>query len=141
MVRLIVRTLTLIMLAVVGTTVTAAAQSVRVTKVNIPFEFNFGNRSFPAGDYSIVQSQPHFLMLRNSQGRILAQLFTEGVQSYTPASMTKLSFVVSDGRYSLAEVWQERDSAGEHLYPPKSVRNLTKSGPTDASKIAGSGQP
>jgi hypothetical protein len=129
------------MLAVVGTTVTAAAQSLRVTKVNIPFEFNFGKQTFPAGEYTIVQPQPHLLMLRNSQGRILAQVLTKSVDSNVPATMTKVNFVVSEGRYSLAEVWREQDSAGEHLYQPKSLKNEVKPGTTGAGRAAGSGQP
>ena len=50
---LIARTLTSLMLVVAGLTA-AQAQSTSVIKVNVPFEFNFGDRTFPAGEYSLV---------------------------------------------------------------------------------------
>ena len=139
MARFIVRTMTLLMLAVAGMAVTASAQSLRVTKVNVPFEFNFGKQTFPAGEYTIVQPQRHVLMLRNSQGRILAQVLTKGVDSNVPAAMTKVDFVVSEGKYSLAEVWRAQDVSGEHLY--QSAPKPAEARATDAGKAAEVGQP
>ena len=46
--NLIARTLTLLMLAVSGLTM-ASAQTTSVIKVNVPFEFSFADRTFPAG--------------------------------------------------------------------------------------------
>jgi hypothetical protein len=53
--NLIARTFMSIMFAVMALAATSRAQSIQVIKVNIPFEFNFGGHSFPAGAYSLVQ--------------------------------------------------------------------------------------
>jgi hypothetical protein len=65
--NLIVRTLMSIIFAVMALAATSRAQSIQVIKVHIPFEFNFGGHSFPAGAYSLVQPRPHFLELRDSR--------------------------------------------------------------------------
>ena len=139
--RFIARTLTLLMLAVVGMGVTASAQSSRVTRVNIPFEFNFGDRTFPAGEYRLVQPQPHLLILRDLQGRALAQSLTQSIESRTPADATNLKFAFSDGQHSLVEVWQERDFSGERVHQAKSSTKQTKQFPLESGKTAEGGQP
>jgi hypothetical protein len=59
--HLIARTLTSLMLAVVGLTVTAPAQSmaIKVIRVNIPFEFNFGDKTFPWA-ITLAETMQHF---------------------------------------------------------------------------------
>ena len=47
--HLIARTLTSLTLAVVGLAVTAPAQSAETIQASIPFEFSFGDQTFPAG--------------------------------------------------------------------------------------------
>src|SRR5262245_8147903 len=96
--------LTILGLMVVGLAMTAAAQSSAVIKANIPFDFNFGGKSFPAGEYSIVQPLQHVLALRDSQKHVIAQTFTGGIESITPAETTKLKFYSRDGQYYLSEV-------------------------------------
>src|SRR5215813_10683947 len=43
----------------------------QVIKVNVPFSFEVNGRSFPAGSYSLVRSEPNLLRLRDSNGRWL----------------------------------------------------------------------
>ena len=117
--HLMARTLTSLIFVVVGLAATAPAQSTRIVKANIPFEFSFGNRSFPAGEYSLVQSQQHLLALRDPRGHSIAQVLTGPIYSLTPAAKTTLKFYSSNGQHILAEVWQEQDASGEQLYEPK----------------------
>jgi hypothetical protein len=137
---LIARTLTSLMLVVVGL-MAAQAQSTSVIKVNVPFEFNFGDRTFPAGEYSLVQPRQHLLVLRDSRGHYIAQAFTAGIESLTPADSTKLKFFNSDGQHVLTEVWQKLDSSGQRLYPAKNSTNFAMHRSTEAREASEGSQP
>jgi hypothetical protein len=141
MTRLFARTLTLFILAMLGLVATASAQSMSVIKVNVPFEFNFGDRTFPAGTYTLVQSRQHFLTLRDSQGRAISQLFTEGIESPRPADSTQLKFDASDGQHRLVEVWKEQNSSGERLRQAKVQTSQAKRRSLEDEKTAEGGQP
>lgn len=138
--HLIARTLTSLTLVVVGLTMAAQAQS-KVIKANIPFEFNFGDKIFPAGDYSLVQPLQHLLVLRDSRRQAIAQTFTEGVDSLTSPDATKLKFYSSGGQHVLTEVWRQADSSGQRLYPAKNRTNLAKNRSTEARAAAEGSQP
>jgi len=123
--NLIARTLTLLMLAVLGLTM-ASAQTTSVIKVNVPFEFSFADRTFPAGEYSLIQPMQHLLVLRDARGYSIAQSFTGGIESLSAADATKLKFVNQDGQYVLKEVWESLDSSGQRLYPSKNNAKLVR---------------
>src|ERR1700751_5413460 len=71
----------------------------QVIKVNIPFDFEVGNMTFPAGMYSLVRTQPHILRLRNPESRVLATLVTGPVETATAPSSPKLDFYFEGGRH------------------------------------------
>ena len=119
----IARTLTSLMLVVVGLAMRVQAQSA-VIRVNIPFEFSFGDHTFPAGDYFLVQPRQHLVLLRDWQKRSIAQVLTVGICSLTPAAATKLKFDYFGGQHVLTEVWQEHDSSGERLNSTRDRRNF-----------------
>jgi hypothetical protein len=129
------------MLVVVGLAMTAPAQSAPIIKVTIPFDFDFGKQTFPAGEYTLAQPMQHFLVLRDSRGQAIAQAFTGGIDSATPATATKLKFDYSEGRHTLTEVWQQADSSGERLYQAKSQAKFAKQRSTEAREAAGGSQP
>ena len=89
--QLITRTLTSLMLAVVWLATTAPAQSTPlVIKVNIPFEFSIGDRTFPPGDYSLVQPLQHLLALRDARGQTIASVFTSGIESSSAPAISSV---------------------------------------------------
>jgi hypothetical protein len=139
--QLVARTLMLLTLAVMGLTMTSQAQITSVIKVNIPFEFNFAGRTFPAGEYSLMRPMQHLLVLRDSRGHSIAQTFTGGVESLTPADATRLKFSNSDGQYVLTEVWQNLDSSGQRLYSTKSSTTIAKHRSTEAREASEGSQP
>lgn len=134
------RTLTILMLVVLGLTMMASAQIASVIKVNVPFEFSFADRTFPAGEYTLLRPMDHLLVLRDARGHSIAQTFTGAVESLTPASGTKLKFANHNGQYVLAEVWQNLDSSGQRLYPSKNNTNLAHRS-TEARAAAEGSQP
>ena len=91
-----------------------------VIKAHIPFEFNVGNKAFPAGNYSITRPLQNFLALRDEQGHTIATAFTYVDQFSSGPAATKLRFRSSGGQHTLLEVWQAQESpAGQRLYESK----------------------
>jgi hypothetical protein len=111
------RTLTSLLLFVVYAAGSALAQSTAVIKVNIPFEFSLGDRTFQPGDYSLVQPMQHFLVLRDARGQTIASTFTSEIDASSAPALSKLKFYSVGGRHELIEVWQQNVSTGHHIYP------------------------
>ena len=115
------RTIASMLFVVAGMAVSAPAQTIPNIRVSIPFEFSFGDKTFPAGNYALVQPTEHFLVLRDSEGNGLAEVITQGVESHRPAGGTKLKFYPSNGKYTLAEVWIRESYSGLELYKAKQL--------------------
>jgi hypothetical protein len=139
--NLIARILAFLTLVVLGLTMTASAQSTSVIKVNVPFEFSFADRTFPAGEYTLMQPMQHLLVLRDARGHSIAQAYTSGVESLTPADATKLKFTSRGGQYVLTEVWENLDSSGQRVFPSKSNTTLAKHRSTEAREASEGSQP
>jgi hypothetical protein len=108
--------LAVLMLAAVA----GAQQSERVIKADIPFDFTVGNRILPAGRYAMVRTQPWLLEVRDSEGRFVAHVLTQSIQTLNSPAAPKLRFENKDGRPALTQVWQENDSIGQQLLPRNS---------------------
>ena len=121
--NLFTRIVTMLTLAVACLPVLAQSQSKPMIKVNIPFEFNIGKKTFPAGEYTLLQPMRHFIVLRDANGSSVAQLFTQGTGFEKGSPQTKLRFYNRDGQYILHEVWEERETSGELL--PDGATKLT----------------
>lgn len=127
--KLIARSIASLLLSVVALGSFVQAQSPeRTIKANIPFEFSVGNRSFPAGRYSLVRVEPFLLELRDPEGRVLAHVLTQSVQSQTLPSQPRLLFDHEDGAHALIQVWQENESIGQQLTSSKSVSHAVQKG-------------
>lgn len=139
----IVRTLAALTLAVMALAVGAGAQA-RVVNVNVPFAFNFGDQSFPAGSYSLIRPLDNVLAMRDSRGHVIAQRLVDGVDSTSPSDQTKLRFQSIDGQYFLTEVWQRFESSGLALVPSKHLTQLAKQepvAPVETREPLGASQP
>ena len=116
-----------------------------VIKVRVPFAFDVADKTFPAGDYSLLQTAPY---LRDSQGHVLANVLTGSVERAEPGSPAKLDFYV-DGdrlpdpgdRHVLARVWQEHESLGHQVSPSKRSTYLAKRRNTRIQAAAEGSQP
>ena len=140
--QLIARTLTSLMLVVVWLATTAQAQSTPlVIKVNIPFEFSIGTRTFPPGDYSLVQALQHLLALRDARGQTIASAFTSGIDSSAAPAISKLKFHSLAGQNVLTEVWQQDSHLGHKLFATKTRSTFAKHRSTEARETAKGSQP
>jgi hypothetical protein len=125
--KLIGQALLLLSLAIPYFSGTALAQTTApIIKVNVPFEFEVGNKTFAAGDYSILRSGKYFLVLRNSRQQVVASVLTTPVQRLTAPATPKLEFYVEGGEHRLMQVWQANDHYGSELFRPKPANAMAK---------------
>src|SRR3954466_12034064 len=75
-------------------------QSSAVIKINIPFQFSVGDKSFPPGDYSLIQPMQHLVVLRDARGRTIASTFTEGIEASQAPAVSKLRFRSEEGQFA-----------------------------------------
>jgi hypothetical protein len=124
-------TVTALVLAVAWFAGTSHAQDTSVKiKAHIPFEFNVGDKTFPAGNYSITRPLQNFLALRDDRGRVIATAFTHAEQDSSGSAATKLRFLSSGGQRTLTQVWRADESpVGQELLLRKS-RVMTAARPT-----------
>ena len=138
--NLVTRTLASLTLAVMGLAVAAPAQATHNLKVNVPFEFQFGSQTFPAGQYSLIQPEQNVVVLRNAQGRAVAQALTTGIGSLSTFNESKLKFVIANGMHILTEVWDGGDT-GQQLTHIKEQVLMAKRRSTDSREAAEGSQP
>jgi hypothetical protein len=85
------RMLTLLRTAVLLFAGSAHAPSVdKIIKLKIPFESTVGNKSFPAGSYSLVHTPPGYVILGDSQSHPVKVAISRSVQAYTAPTTPKL---------------------------------------------------
>jgi hypothetical protein len=124
--KLIARTFASFLLGVLTLGLSAQAQHAEAIKVNIPFEFSVGDMVFPAGSYSLVNEAPAILDLRTAEGRTLARVLTNSVETSNAPASPRLDFYSEGGRYSLAQVWQENYSIGREVPQSKAWAKVAK---------------
>lgn len=73
---------------------------------NVPFAFNVGTRSLPAGDYEFYgQGGSPNLTLRTADGAAVAIILTTNASTFNPPKQSKLVFRVYGQKSYLAGVW------------------------------------
>src|ERR1700752_5189766 len=98
----------------------------RIVQVKIPFNFTVGEKTFPAGEYTLVSMAQHRVDLRDSQHRVLASLITHSVQSLDKSASTKLLFSTAGGGHALPQVWIHGDLIGDELEVPKRPADVAR---------------
>jgi hypothetical protein len=140
--QLIARTLTSLTLVVMLLAATAQAQSTPlVIKVNIPFEFNLGDQTLPAGSYSLVQPLQNFVALRDARGQTIASAFTNGLESSAKQVSSKLTFTSVGGQKVLSEIWRQDSHLGQKLLTTRNHSNFAKRRSPEARETAEGSQP
>lgn len=98
-------------------------------KVTLPFAFQAEETLFPAGTYSISQSNPNSrLVIRNQKGRETGQFSASPLpaESVFAKDTTFLVFNKIDGKYFLKQVWSRH--IGRQLSEPQAVKDARSSG-------------
>jgi hypothetical protein len=136
----IARVLTLLSLVVLSLAGVAAAQyTQRIVRANVPFDFTAGHKSFPSGDYLIVQVTPDRLEVRDARGNVLASLIAHSARLLSPSASTRLEFSTVDGRHALLRVWIAGEVTGSELPAPKNGIVLAQRDGGKSLKSSGGG--
>jgi hypothetical protein len=86
------------------------AQSVGVIQVNIPFEFQAGNRTLPAGEYRIERLSAEMegiQLIRQSDGKAATLVTTLPSESKDESAPPRLIFDRYGNEYFLAQIWTD----------------------------------
>lgn len=95
---------------------------------HIPFDFSVGNRTLPAGAYTVVpMTTPGVLRIRREDGRGAVMVVTSGVQARPEQDQTQLVFRRYGNQYFLAQVWAAGASNGRQLQQSRTERELIQS--------------
>ena len=97
----------------------------RQLMANIPFQFHVGNKTLPAGEYTVVQVNPAsyraILQLRSKDGRAGAMVQTTSVIGKTQES-AKLVFRRYENQYFFAQAWVDGDNTGFETHKSRAER-------------------
>jgi hypothetical protein len=83
--------------------------------VSVPFAFSVAGKDFPAGSYQVARVAPHFLALKDANGKVLYSFAVNAAETLNAPEETKLVFYLQDGKYFLSDIWRASDSIGEHV--------------------------
>jgi hypothetical protein len=111
--------------------VAAQAQSSGGTRLiaNIPFDFTVGNKTLPAGEYTVAQVNPAsdhpVLQLRNRDGSASAMVQMTAVIGKAEES-AKLIFNRYDDKYFFGQAWVDGDENGLRAPKPRAERAIER---------------
>ena len=122
--------LTLSLFAILAAVPTASAQSVNEQTASVPFSFNVGDKSFPAGVYRVRQLNPASdrvaLEIKSADGRRGKITLTSFVHNNKATERARLVFNRYGEQYFLTEVWTPALDAGLRLPTSRSERTLAR---------------
>jgi hypothetical protein len=122
--------LTMFSLLLVVTAASVHAQSNR-SNITIPFSFNVGEKTFPAGEYTVEPNKRDsrtVWLLQSSKGHNSILFTTNAVWIREPNEETKLIFNNYDGQYFLSQIWTAGENSGRELRKPRLEATLAKNG-------------
>jgi len=103
----------------------AHAQSRPTIDINVPFEFDAGDTTLPAGVYSVGFIARNHLLIRSTDGEkkviVSAPFALNGRDNRLPP---RLVFRRHGARHFLAQVWMLKTDAGRELYRSGAERQL-----------------
>ena len=110
------RVLTLLAVVVLSISAASAQFSPMTLKFNVPFEFNVGKRTYPAGNYFIERSGPNTLSLRDEDHKFLTLIGITPTQSFKHHANSAIRF--EGEQRTLVQVWQGGSTIGYQIYVP-----------------------
>src|SRR5260370_12027351 len=111
------------------TAVTVSAQSERIRVINIPFSFIVGQKTLPAGEYTVEPNRKdsdNVWLVQSKEGHASALFTTNTVRAGETQDEAKLVFHRYGGQYFLSHIWTARDATGRELLMPRLESQLAK---------------
>jgi len=108
--------------------VNALAQSQPVLKANIPFDFSAANRTLPAGEYTVsnTNAASGTIVVRNTDGNKAVALIASPFSPKNEAKQAMLVFHRYGDQYFLAKVINAGGWAGREIVMSKTEKRLSK---------------
>src|SRR5258708_6073920 len=97
------------------TAITVSAQSERIRVTNIPFSFIAGQKTLPAGEYTLEPNRKgsdYVWLVQSRNGHATALFTTNPVQASETQGHSKLVFNKYGDQYFLSQIWEAGESAG-----------------------------
>ncbi|PYV39128.1 MAG: hypothetical protein DMG06_24045 [Acidobacteria bacterium] len=116
---------TFLLLSLIWAAPSLYAQSSPMT-FKIPFHFNVGKTSLPAGDYTVKPVSPAALLIRSEDCRSSAIVLTISAQTSQVREKGTLVFNQYGDHYFLSKVWHPGNNMGRELLPSKLERELAQ---------------
>jgi len=124
-----VRSFTILGLLLVMTAVSVRAQSERSKLTNIPFNFIVGQKTLPAGEYTVEPNRRDYdqvWLVQNREGDASALFTTMPIRANQTQEETKLVFHKYGDQYFLSQIWTPGGNSGSELLMPRLERELAK---------------
>jgi hypothetical protein len=116
---------------------TVYGQSEERVIASIPFEFTAGNRTLPAGDYTInrAENTPGMMLLRSEDSHSAVFFAVENTYSLQIAKQTELVFNKVGDRYFLSQIWVAGEDLGRELPKSRAERELERNPTKQIAKV------
>jgi hypothetical protein len=112
------KTFTMLSLLLILTAVSVAAQSERNRIRNIPFSFNVGGKTLPAGEYTVGPNRRDYdkvWLVQSLDGHTSAIVATMSVRASETQEKTKLVFHKYGDQYFLSQIWSVGSNTGREV--------------------------
>jgi len=111
------------------TAVTVSAQSERTRVINIPFNFIVGQKTLPAGEYTLEPNRKdsdNVWLLQSKEGHASALFTTNTVRASETQEEARLVFHRYGGQYFLSQIWTPGANTGRELLISRLESQLAK---------------
>ena len=102
------------------------AQTMAAAKANIPFDFQAGGVTLPAGTYTVkTDITPGIVLLSNFAGKKSVMLLTHGIGTARQDGESKLVFNRYGEKYFLLQVWNGANGRGCEVPKSRAEREVS----------------
>lgn len=126
--RVVLRTFTMLIVMLALGAVAVQAQSANQMKADIPFRFQIGDATLPAGEYTVryvnQDSGKTALLFKSTDGRTNRIITMMTTEKGAPQEKASLVFNQYGDQYFLSEVWTAGDQYGLALPKSRAERQL-----------------
>jgi hypothetical protein len=124
-----IRSFTILGLLLVVTAVSVRAQSERSKVTNIPFSFIVGEKTLPAGEYTIEPNRRDYdkvWLVQSREGHANAVVITIPTRAFEIQEKGKLVFRKYGDMYFLSQIWTAGGNSGRELLIPRLKHEVAK---------------
>lgn len=125
----VLKNFTMLSLVLMLTAVAVCAQSKRSKVTKIPFRFIVGQKTLPAGEYTLEPNRKdshNVWLIQRRDGRTTALFTTMPVRASETQEKGELIFHKYGDQYFLSQIWTPGSQSGRELLMPRLERQLAK---------------